>query len=252
MSVLLVTGGSRGIGADVARLASERGWHVGINYTADEDSAQNVASDVRDQGMKATVVRADISKPDDVEKLFSRTAEELGQITGVVNSAGIATGIGPIEELDIEATHRMLEINVFGLFLCCRAAVQRMAKRHGGQGGAIVNISSAASRSYSPGSFVDYAAGKAAVDTLTIGLAKEQAPQGICVFGVRPGVINTDMVKAGAELSPEWLKTVVASTPNGRIGEVRDVSGAVLWLLSEEARHSTGSIIDISGGRATQ
>ncbi|MBT6429569.1 MAG: SDR family NAD(P)-dependent oxidoreductase, partial [Rhodospirillaceae bacterium] len=155
MSVLLVTGGSRGIGADVARLASERGWHVGINYTADEDSAQNVASDVRDQGMKATVVRADISKPDDVEKLFSRTAEELGQITGVVNSAGIATGIGPIEELDIEATHRMLEINVFGLFLCCRAAVQRMAKRHGGQGGAIVNISSAASRSYSPGSFVD-------------------------------------------------------------------------------------------------
>ena len=109
----------------------------------------------------------------------------------------------------------------------------------GGGGGAIVNISSAASRSYSPGSFVDYAAGKAAVDTLTIGLAKEQAPQGICVFGVRPGVINTDMVKAGAELSPEWLKTVVASTPNGRIGEGRDVSGAVLWLLSEEARHST-------------
>ncbi len=252
MSVLLVTGGSRGLGAGVARLAAERGWHVGINYAADEESAQDVAAEVRRQGMKACVVKADVSNPDEVEVMFGRTEEELGPITGVVNSAGISTGIGPIEELDIDATRRMLDINVFGLFLCCRSAVKRMAKRHGGQGGAIVNISSASARTASPGSFVDYAAGKSAVDTLTIGLAKEQGPQGIRVYGVRPGVINTDMVAVAAKQSPAWLEAVVAGTPNGLIGEVCDVSGAVLWLLSQEARHSSGTIIDISGGRATQ
>ena len=252
MSVLLVTGGSRGIGADIARLASERGWHVGVNYTADEESAESVAADVRSHGVQASVIRADVSKPDEVEALFSRTEEQLGSITGLVNSAGVATGIGPIDELDIDETRRMLEINVFGLFVCCRCAVKRMAKRHGGRGGAIVNISSAAARSASPGAFVDYAASKAAVDTLTIGLAKEQGPQGIRVYGVRPGVINTDMVEAAAARSPAWLEGIIASTPIGQIGEVRDVSSAVLWLLSEEARHSTGTIIDISGGRGTQ
>jgi NAD(P)-dependent dehydrogenase (short-subunit alcohol dehydrogenase family) len=252
MSVLLVTGGSRGIGADVARLASERGWDVGINYTAAEASARQVATEVRGQGRKAAVIQADVSAPDEVEAMFRRTEEELGPITGLVNSAGLATGIGAIEDLDIEETRRMLEVNVFGLYVCCRCAVRRMAKRHGGGGGTIVNISSASARSASPGAFVDYAASKAAVDTLTLGLAKEQGAQGIHVYGVRPGVINTDMVAAAAEINPAWLENVVATTPLGRIGEVRDVSSAVLWLLSDEAHHSTGTILDISGGRITQ
>ncbi len=252
MGVLLVTGGSRGIGAGVAQLAAEKGWHVGINYTSNEESAEEVAADVRGHGMKACVVKADVANPDDVEALFSQTERELGPITGLVNSAGVATGIGPIEDLDIEQTHRMLDINVFGLFVCCRSAVKRMARRHGGKGGTIVNISSAAARSYAPGAFVDYAAGKAAVDCLTIGLAKEQAPEGISVFGVRPGIINTDMVKEAAKINPAWLEGVLAGTPNGRVGEVEDVSSAVLWLLSADAQHSTGSIIDISGGRCTQ
>ena len=252
MGVLLVTGGSRGIGAGVARSAAENGWHIGINSPSNKESAEDVAAYVRSQGVKACVVKADVSNPDNVEAMFSRTEEELGPITGLVNSAGISSGIGPIEDHDLEQTHHMLEINVFGLYACCRSAVQRMAKRHGGQGGTIVNISSAAARTHAPGSFVDYAAGKAAVDSLTIGLAQEQAPQGIFVYGVRPGVINTDMVKEAAKISPAWLEGILAGTPNGRIGEVEDVSSAVLWLLSEDAHHSTGSIIDISGGRATQ
>lgn len=252
MNVLLVTGGSRGLGADIARQAARRGWHVGVNYTSNEESAQEVAADVRRQGVKATIIQADVSVPGEVEDMFNRTQQDLGPITGLVNSAGVATGIGPIEDLDIDATRRMLDINVYGLFLCCRCAVKLMSKRHGGHGGVIVNISSAAARTASPGAFVDYAAAKAAVDTLTIGLAREQGPQGIRVFGVRPGVINTDMVAAGAELSPAWLDGVVAGTPLGRIGEVSDVSSAVLWMLSEEASHSTGTIVDISGGRATQ
>jgi NAD(P)-dependent dehydrogenase (short-subunit alcohol dehydrogenase family) len=184
MNVLLVTGGSRGIGANIARRAAERGWHVCVNYTSNEDRAQEVASDVRSQGVKAAVVQADVSVPGEVEAMFDRTEQELGPITGLVNNAGVATGIGPIEELDIDATRRMLDVNVFGLFVCCRCAVKRMPKRYGGQGGVIVNISSSATRSASPGRFVDYAAGKAAVDTLTIGLAKEQGPHGIRAFSV--------------------------------------------------------------------
>lgn len=252
MSVLLVTGGSRGIGADIARLASGKGWHVGINCLADEESAQNVAANVRSNGVKASVTKADISVPEEVETLFRRTEEDLGPITGLVNSAGIATGIGSIDALDIDATGRMFEVNVFGLFVCCRCAVRRMAKRHGGEGGTIVNVSSAAAKSAAPGAFIDYAAGKAAVDTITTGLAKEQGPQGIRVYGVRPGLINTDLVSAKAATNPSWLEGHIASTPLGRIGEVRDVSNAVLWLLSDEAKHATGTIIDISGGRITQ
>ena len=251
MNVLLVTGGSRGIGANIARRAAERGWHVCVNYTSNEDRAQEVASDVRSQGVKAAVVQADVSVPGEVEAMFDRTEQELGPITGLVNNAGVATTVrGPIEELDIDSTRRMLDVNVFGVFVCCRCAVKRMSKRYGGQGGVIVNISSSAARSASPGRWVDYAAGKAAVDTLTIGLAKEPGPHGIRVFGVRPGFIKTDMAATGA--NPSLLERAIAGTPLGRIGEVDDVSNAVIWMLSEEARHSTGTIIDVSGGRWTQ
>ena len=198
------------------------------------------------------MVRADVSNPDDVKALLSQTEEELGPITDLVNSAALATGIGPIEDLDIEQTRRMLEINVFGLFICCHCAMRRMARRRGGQGGTIINVSSAAAKKHAPGSFVNYAAGKEAVDSLTQGLAQEQGPEGISVFGVRPGIINTDMVKEAAKINPAWLETVLAGTPNGRVGKVEDVANAVLWLLSVDARHPTGSTIDISGGRATQ
>ncbi len=252
MGVLLVTGSGRGIGADIARLASDRGWDIGVNDIAIDDNAESVLEDVRSNGARAIAVRADVSVPDEVETLFQTVEQELGPITGLVNNAGISTGIGKIEELDIDETRRMFEINLFGLFVCCRSAVRRMAKCHGGQGGAIVNISSSSARTAAPGNFVDYAAGKGAIDTLTIGLAKEQGPEGIRVNAVRPGVTNTEM---GAELAakdPDWLERLMRSTPLGRMAEMRDVSAAVLWLLSDEARHVTGAIIDVSGGSATQ
>lgn len=252
MSVLLVTGASRGIGAGIARLAAERGWHVGINFAVDEASAQDVAAYVREQGVKACVVQADVSKPDEVEAMFSATEKALGPIAGLVNSAGIATGVGRIESLDVAETRKMLDVNVFGLYLCCRCAVKRMAKRHGGTGGTIVNISSAAARTGAPGAFVDYAGAKGAVDTMTVGLAKEQADQGIHVYAVRPGLINTELVRAAAEKNPAWVDGIIAAVPMGRIGEIREVSNAVLWLLSQEAHYATGTIIDISGGRVTQ
>jgi NAD(P)-dependent dehydrogenase (short-subunit alcohol dehydrogenase family) len=252
MSVLLVTGGSRGIGADIARLASERGWHVGVNYVSDEASARAVVKEIKNNGREGIAVRADVANPADVAALFETVEASLGPITALVNSAGLATGMGKIETLDFARTRRMFEVNVLGLYLCCQHAVLRMARCHGGNGGAIVNISSAAARSGSPGTFVDYAAAKAAVDTLTIGLAKEQGPEGIRVNGLRPGVINTDMVAEVAAKDPTWLGRILANTPLGRIGEMRDVSTAVLWLLSDEARHTTGTIMDISGGLCTQ
>ena len=253
MSVLLVTGGSRGIGADIAKLASERGWHVGVNYVSDEASAQEVVKDIRSNGKKAVAVRADVADPAGVAALFESVEASLGPITALVNNAGLATtGMGKIEALDFARTRRMFDVNVLGLLLCCQHAVRRMARCHGGSGGAIVNISSSAARSGAPGRFEDYAATKAAVDMLTISLAKEQGPQGIRVNAVRPGIINTDMTAEVAAKDPTWLGRAIADTPLGRIGEMRDVSTAVLWLLSDEARHTTGTIMDISGGRWTQ
>jgi len=253
MSVLLVTGGSRGIGADIAKLASERGWHVGVNYVSDEASAQEVVKDIRSNGKKAVAVRADVADPAGVAALFESVEASLGPITALVNNAGLATtGMGKIEALDFARTRRMFDVNVLGLLLCCQHAVRRMARCHGGSGGAIVKIFSSAARSGAPGRFADYAATKAAVDMLTIGLAKEQGPQGIRVNAVRPGIINTDMTAEVAAKDPTWLGRAIADTPLGRIGEMRDVSTAVLWLLSDEARHTTGTIMDISGGRWTQ
>ena len=252
MSVLLVTGGSRGIGADIARLASERGWHVGVNYVSSEASAQAVVKDIRNNGRQGIAVRADVSDPAGVAALFESVEASLGPITALVNSAGLATGMGKIEALDFAKTRRMFDVNVLGLFLCCQHAVRRMARCNGGSGGAIVNISSSAARSGSPGRWVDYAAAKAAVDMLTIGLAKEQGPEGIRVNAVRPGIINTEMTAEQAAKDSTWLGRAIADTPLGRIGEMRDVSTAVLWLLSDEARHTTGTIMDISGGRWTQ
>lgn len=252
MAVMLVTGGSRGLGGDIARLAAERGWAIAINYVSDSVAADTVLNNVEKAGVKGVAVRADISEPDEVVRLFDSVESSLGPIVGLVNNAGISTGVGKIETLDVEQTRKMLAINVFGLFLCCRQAVKRMARCYGGQGGSIVNISSSAARSASPGNFVDYGAGKGAVDTLTMGLAKEQGSEGIRVNAVRPGFVKTEMMAELVAKKPAMLETAIANTPLGRVAEMRDVSHAVLWLMSEEARHITGAIIDISGGRSTQ
>jgi NAD(P)-dependent dehydrogenase (short-subunit alcohol dehydrogenase family) len=251
MGVLVVTGSSRGIGAEICRLGAERGWAVCVNYASSADEAEGVVAEIAGAGGQAIAVQADVSVPQDVEALFQRADAELGPVTGLVNNAGAMGSGGSIDELDPERTRRMFEINTLGPFLCCQAAVKRMAKRHGGQGGAIVNISSAAAKHGGPGSYVDYAASKAAVDTLTNGLAREQAAQGIRVNCIRPGAILTEISERWMVEHPDWLDSVIARTPLGRPGQVRDIATAALWLLSDEANYVTGAILDVSGGWVT-
>ncbi len=251
MGVLIVPGSSRGIGAEICRLAAARGWAVCVNYASSADEAEGVAAEIAGAGGSAIAVRADVSAPEDVESMFRKVDEQLGPVTGLVNNAGSMGSGGPVDELDAARTRRMFEVNTLGPFLCCQAALKRMAKRHGGQGGAIVNISSAAAKHGGPGSYVDYAASKAAVDTLTNGLAREQAAEGIRVNCVRPGAIMTEMNERWMTDHPDWLASVVARTPLGRAGEVRDIATAALWLLSDEAKYVTGAILDVSGGWVT-
>ncbi len=251
MGVLVVTGSSRGIGAEICRLGAARGWAVCVNYASSADEAEGVAAEIEGAGGSAIAVQADVSDPEDVETLFQRVDEQLGPVTGLVNNAGTEGSGGPVDELDAARTRRMFEVNTLGPFLCCQAALKRMAKRHGGQGGAIVNISSAAAKHGGPGSYVDYAASKAAVDTLTNGLAREQAAEGIRVNCVRPGAIMTEMNERWMTDHPDWLVSVIARTPLGRAGEVRDIATAALWLLSDEAKYVTGAILDVSGGWVT-
>ena len=251
MNVLVVTGSSRGIGAEICRLGAQRGWAVCVNYASSADEAQDVVAEIEGAGGQAIAVRADVAEPRDVESLFETVDAELGPVTGLVNNAGVMGSGGPVDELDPERTRRMFEVNTLGPFLCCQAAVKRMAKRHGGQGGAIVNISSAAAKHGGPGSYVDYAASKAAVDTLTNGLAREQAAEGIRVNCIRPGLITTEMNVRWMKDHPDWLASVLARTPLGRAGEVRDIATAALWLMSDEANFVTGAILDVSGGWVT-
>jgi NAD(P)-dependent dehydrogenase (short-subunit alcohol dehydrogenase family) len=251
MNVLVVTGGSRGIGADICRLGAERGWSVCVNYATSADEAQGVVEDIVGAGGRSIAVRADVSVPQDVEAMFAAVDAELGPVTGLVNNAGAMGSGGTVDELDPDLTRRMFEVNTLGPFLCCQAAVKRMAKRHGGAGGGIVNISSAAAKHGGSGSYIDYAASKAAVDTLTNGLAREQAAEGIRVNCIRPGAILTEISKRWMADHPEWLDSVVARTPLGRPGEVRDIAAATLWLLSDEAKYVTGAILDVSGGWVT-
>jgi NAD(P)-dependent dehydrogenase (short-subunit alcohol dehydrogenase family) len=251
MGVLVVTGSSRGIGAEICRLGAARGWAVCVNYASSADEAEGVATEIEAAGGSAIAVQADVSSPEDVESMFRKVDEQLGPVTGLVNNAGSMGSGGPVDELDAARTRRMFEVNTLGPFLCCQAALKRMAKRHGGQGGAIVNISSAAAKHGGPGSYVDYAASKAAVDTFTNGLAREQAAEGIRVNCVRPGAIMTEMNERWMTDHPDWLASVVARTPLGRAGEVRDIATAALWLLSDEAKYVTGAILDVSGGWVT-
>jgi len=242
--VLVITGGGRGIGAATARLAAEKGYAVCVNYLQDRNSAEKL---VKEMKTKAIAIQADTSVEADVVRLFKTVDEDLGRITALVNNAGIVLRQSRVEDMDAARIQRMMAVNVLGPLLCAREAIKRMSTRHGGKGGAIVNISSGASRLGSPGEYVDYAASKGAVDTMTIGLAKELAGDGIRVNAVRPGFINTDIHAAGGE--PNRLERLRDSIPMKRGGEPDEIARAILWLLSDEASYSTGAIIDATGGR---
>ncbi len=244
---LIVTGGSRGIGAAICTLAASRGYDVVVNYSGDPGPAREVADEVRASGRQALAVRADVSVEDDVRALFDAAAE-LGPVTALVNNAAIVGNTpGRLDSYDVEVVRRTLDVNVTGVFLCCREAVRRMSTRYGGEGGAIVNISSTAARTGSAGEWVHYAASKAAVDTLTFGLAQEVAGEGIRVNSVRPGMIHTGL-HAAAGL-PDRMAKYAPQIPLGRAGQPAEIAEAVVFLLSEASSFTTGAVLEVGGGR---
>jgi len=245
--VVLVTGASRGIGAATARLAAVRGYRVCVNYRHNRRAADEVVATIIAGGGSAIAVAADVSIESEVIRLFETVDRELGRPTALVNNAGILELQMRVDAMDADRIDRVMRNNVTACFICAREAVRRMSTAHGGNGGAIVNVSSMASKLGSPGEYVDYAASKAAVDALTIGLAREVAAEGIRVNAVRPGVIYTDIHASGGE--PDRVERVKTTVPMQRGGRPEEVAEAVLWLLSDAASYSTGTFIDVSGGR---
>jgi NAD(P)-dependent dehydrogenase (short-subunit alcohol dehydrogenase family) len=245
--VLVVTGGGRGIGAATARLGAARGYAVCIAFLHREAAARAVVGEIAAKGGKAIAVAADVGREDDVVRLFRRVDADLGPLTALVNNAGILETQMRVESMDAGRLGRVFAANVFGSFLCAREAVRRMSTRHGGAGSAIVNVSSAAARLGAPNEYVDYAAAKGAIDTFTIGLAKEVAAEGIRVNAVRPGVIRTEIHASGGE--PDRVERVKTAVPMQRGGEAEEVARAILWLLSDEASYTTGALLDVTGGR---
>lgn len=245
--VVVVTGASSGIGAATARLAAQRGYAVCVNYRRNQDAALRVVKDIEDAGGRASAIGADVSVEEDVVHLFETCDREIGRLTALVNNAGVLETQMRVEAMSAGRLQRVLATNVIGAFLCAREAVRRMSVRHGGAGGAIVNVSSAASRLGSPSEYVDYAASKGAVDTLTVGLAQEVATERIRVNAVRPAFIDTKIHARGGE--PNRLDRVKESVPMRRGGTADEVAQAILWLLSGEASYTTGSFIDVTGGK---
>lgn len=247
IKVALVTGGSRGIGRATAILLAEQGYRVAVNYLNNAQAAQKVVNEITARGSQAIAIQADIADEQQVVAMFTQIARELGPLTALVNNAGILFTQSTIENLTAERINQVMSTNVTGYFLCCREAVKVMSKKHGGQGGGIVNVSSAASRLGAPGEYIDYAASKGAVDTLTTGLSLEVAPYGIRVNCVRPGLIYTEIHASGGE--PDRVDRLKANLPMQRGGEPEEVAEAIAWLLSDSASYVTGSFIDLAGGR---
>jgi len=244
---LLVTGGSRGIGAATARLAGERGYAVCVNYRANRQAADAVVHDIEAAGGRAMAVGADVSVEVDVLRLFEAVDARFGPLTALVNNAGILEVQARVEQIDAARLGRVFATNVTGAFVCAREAVKRMSTAHGGAGGAIVNVSSRAAQLGAPGEYVDYAASKAALEAMTIGLAREVAAEGIRVNGVRPGIIHSDIHASGGD--PGRVDRLGPQLPMKRGGEAIEVARAILWLLSDEASYSTGTFLEVSGGR---
>jgi NAD(P)-dependent dehydrogenase (short-subunit alcohol dehydrogenase family) len=244
--VVLVTGGSRGIGAAVAQRAAADGWAVCLTYRADADAAAAVVAAIEKDGGTAAAVRADVTGEADVLAAFA-AAEQLGPVTGLVANAGIVAPKARVDQVTAERVERLLAVNVLGPILCCREAVLRMSSLHGGPGGSIVLVSSAASRIGSAGEYVDYAASKGAIDSFGLGLARETATEGIRVNVVRPGIIDTEIHASGNQ--PDRVARIGPTVPIGRAGTAAEVAAAVTWLLSDDAAYCTGSILDVAGGR---
>lgn len=245
--VLLVTGGGRGIGAATARLAASQGWAVAVNYTANSLAADEVVRAIRELGGTAITAQADVADEAQVLAMFQKIDAKLGRLSGLVNNAGVVDVSARVDEMSVARWRRMFDINVIGSMLCAREAVRRMSTKHGGEGGAIVNVSSAASRLGSPGQYVDYAAAKGAIDAFTIGLAKEVATEGIRVNAVRPGLIETEIHASGG--LPTRVRDLQHLVPMQRGGTADEVAQAIVWLLSDAASYTTMSLLDVSGGR---
>jgi NAD(P)-dependent dehydrogenase (short-subunit alcohol dehydrogenase family) len=244
---LLVTGGSRGIGAAICRLAAERGYRVAVNYASNADAAEKLVAEITAKGGEAFAVKGDVGSEKDVLAMFAAVDARFGSLDALVNNAGIVDVKARIDEMSLSRLERMMRINVIGSMLCAREAVKRMSTRHGGKGGAIVNISSVAATVGSPGEYVDYAASKGAIDTFTVGLSKEVALEGIRVNAVRPGIVDTEIHASGGQ--PDRVERLKGMIPMGRGGTAEEIANTVLWLLSDEASYATGALVNISGGR---
>jgi len=245
--VLLVTGGSRGIGAAACLVAARHGWRVAVNYASNEAAANAVVSEIKKAGGDAIAIKGDVGNAADIVSMFEAVDKYFGRLDGLVNNAGIVDYIARVDEMSAERLERMMRINVTGSMLCAGQAVRRMSTRHGGRGGAIVNISSMAAVIGGPAQYVDYAASKAAIDTFTIGLSKEVAAEGVRVNAIRPGIIETDIHASGGQ--PDKPKEMASSIPMKRTGQAEEVADAIVYLLSSSASYITGAILNVSGGR---